>query len=42
MQQISDVAVNTEILEIPAESEIVEITGVALEYVGGGILALQF
>jgi len=42
MQQISDVAVTTEILEVPAEVEIVEIPSTALDYVGGGIVGLLF
>jgi len=41
MQQTSDVAVNTEILDVPAEGEIVEIPFTSLEFVGGGIVGLQ-
>ena len=42
MQQVSDVAVNTEILEVPVENEIIEIPGSALDHVGGGMVGLQF
>jgi len=40
MQQVTDVVVNTEIVEVPCDSEIIEIPGAALDYVGGGIVAV--